>query len=230
MKAINNICRYAAIVFGLASLAFFFVDFAVITAGGDTINFVASQLAFGSEVKSVAGVTYDMAISADILVTLLLTAFGVVSSGLAVKFKKARYAASAFGIASAIYMLVIALYDATKFIDKRPIQNVTEIVHTPFIWVLVALLFVFAAISIAYLLIDDYLEVLASNGEKLTIFKRVIRFFRDYKSEVKKIVWPGYKDVIKNTLIVLIMCLIVGILIWAVDFGLSKLITLILGA
>ena len=229
MKAINNICRYAAIVLGLASLVFFFVDFAVITAGGDTINFVAAELAFGSKVESVNGVVYDMYKSADIFATLFLCAFGVVSSGLAIKFKKARYIAPAFGLASAIYMLVIALYDPTKFIDKRPIQNVTEIAHTPFVWVLVGLLFVFTAISVAHLLIDDYLEVLASNGEKLTIFKRIIRFFREYKSEVKKIVWPNYKDVIKNTFIVLVMCLLVGALIWVVDFGLSKLITLILG-
>lgn len=229
MKAINNICRYAAIVLGLASLVFFFVDFAVITAGGDTFNLVATELAFGSKVESVKGVTENMAISADILATLLLTGLGFVSSCLAVKFKKARYAASAFGLASAIYMLVIALYDPTKFIDKRPLKNVTEIAHTPFVWVLVALLFVFAAISIAHLLVDDYLEVLASNGEKRTIWKRIVHFFRDYKSEVKKIVWPGYKDVIKNTIIVLIMCLLVGILIWAVDFGLGQLITLILG-
>jgi preprotein translocase subunit SecE len=79
------------------------------------------------------------------------------------------------------------------------------------------------------LLIDDYIEVAESKGAKLTIPKRIVRFFRDYKSEVKKIVWPGYKDVIKNTVIVLIMCLIIGLLIWAVDFGLGQLVQLILG-
>jgi preprotein translocase subunit SecE len=70
---------------------------------------------------------------------------------------------------------------------------------------------------------------LASKGEKKTICQRIGLFFRDNKSEVKKIVWPSLRDVIKNTIIVLIMCLIVGALIWAVDFGLGRLIEAILG-
>ena len=90
-------------------------------------------------------------------------------------------------------------------------------------------LFLFAIAATAHLLIDDYLEVLASKGAKLTIFKRIVRFFRDYKSEVKKIVWPGWKEVQKNTLIVLIICLVIGALIWVIDFGLAKLLSLILG-
>ena len=90
-------------------------------------------------------------------------------------------------------------------------------------------LFVLFALSLAYLLVDDYIEVLASKGEKRTIFRRVIQFFRDYKSEVKKIVWPGLKDVVKNTVIVLIMCLLLGIIIWGVDIGLGYLLDFILG-
>ena len=84
--------------------------------------------------------------------------------------------------------------------------------------------------AVAYLLVDDYLEVLASKGAKKTIIKRIALFFRDYKSEIKKIVWPNIKDVLKNTAIVLIMCLLVGIFIWLLDLGLGKLLELILGA
>ncbi|MBE6727243.1 MAG: preprotein translocase subunit SecE [Ruminococcaceae bacterium] len=105
---------------------------------------------------------------------------------------------------------------------------VTELEYTIFVWICVIALFLFAAFAIAYLLIDDYIEVAASKGEKLTIPKRVVRFFRDYKSEVKKIVWPGPRDIVKNTLIVLIMCLLIGALIWVFDFGLGKLLELIL--
>ncbi|MBR5473663.1 MAG: preprotein translocase subunit SecE [Clostridia bacterium] len=67
-----------------------------------------------------------------------------------------------------------------------------------------------------------------SKGAKRTIMQRVIGFIKDYKSEVKKIVWPGIKDVAKNTAIVLVMCLIVGAFIWLLDLGLGKLIELIL--
>ena len=127
-------------------------------------------------------------------------------------------------------MLVIALSEPAKFVDKRPLPDVSGITYSHFVLITAIALFVFTAFAVAYLLIDDYLEVLASKGEKLTIPKRIIRFFRDYKSEIKKIVWPGWKDVVKNTVIVLIMCLIIGVFIWLVDFGLGKLLTLILGA
>ena len=86
----------------------------------------------------------------------------------------------------------------------------------------------FAVAAAAYLLIDDYIEVTQSKGAKRTILKRIIGFFKDYKSEIKKIVWPGFKDVAKNTGIVLAMCLIVGAFIWLLDLGLGKLIELIL--
>ncbi|MBE6781744.1 MAG: preprotein translocase subunit SecE [Ruminococcaceae bacterium] len=62
---------------------------------------------------------------------------------------------------------------------------------------------------------------------KMTLLQRIIHTLRDYKSEVKKIVWPGLRDVVKNGIIVLIMCGIVGIFIWLVDFGLGSLMDLI---
>ena len=127
-------------------------------------------------------------------------------------------------------MLVIALSKDTSYVDRRPIENITDVTLTPFVLILAIVLLVFTIVSAAYLLIDDYIEVKESNGEKLTIPKRVVRFFRDYKSEVKKIVWPGFKEVVKNTAIVLIMCLLLGVLIWLIDFGLGQLLNLILGA
>ena len=59
----------------------------------------------------------------------------------------------------------------------------------------------------------------------------VCRYFRELKSELKKVVWPTPKQVVKNTLIVLASVLIVGIFIWVFDFlagkGINALIDLI---
>ncbi len=228
MKAVNKICRFAAILFGLASIVLFFTDFATLTIGGENYDFVGSVLAFGSK-ATVGKVEYDMARSADILLCFWVTVIAAVISIFSFKSKKLRYAAPGFGAVAGIYMLVIALSNPGSFVDRRPITNVSEIAYTPFVLITAIALLVFTVLALAYLLIDDYLEVLASKGEKLTICKRIIRFFRDYKSEVKKIVWPGIKDVIKNTVIVLIMCLLVGIIIWLVDFGLGQLLNLVLG-
>jgi preprotein translocase subunit SecE len=228
MKVINKVCQILAIVFGLGALVLFFVPFANVTTGSETVSLVGAQLAFGTK-ATVGKVAYNMAKSADILFCLILTAFAAVMSLFSAKSKSLRYVAPGLGLISAIYMLVIALSSPWKFVDKRPLPSVSNIVYSDFVIILAIALFVFAAFAIAYLLIDDYLEVLASKGEKKTICQRIGLFFRDNKSEVKKIVWPSLRDVIKNTIIVLIMCLIVGALIWAVDFGLGRLIEAILG-
>lgn len=229
MKTLNKICWILAMVLGLGSLVLFFTEFVEIVTANGSVNAVGAQLAFGSKVK-MGETVYDMAKSTDILVCFWLTAIAAVMSIFSFKSKKLRYASSGFGIAAAIYMLVIALAKGGKYIDERPIENITEVIRSPFVLITAIALVLFTVAAIAYLLIDDYLEAKASKGEKLTIPKRIVRFLRDYKSEIKKIVWPGLKDVVKNTIIVLIMCLLVGILIWLVDFGLGQLLNLVLGA
>ena len=228
MKTVNKICQILAIVFGLGSVILFFTNFATITTGGTDVSLVGAQLAFGSKIE-VAGNEYDMARSAQILFCFWLTVIGTVISAFSFKSKGLRYTAPGFGIVSAVYMLVMHLSNEGKFVDHRPLPDVTKIAYEPLFLVAVIALFAFTVSAAAYLLIDDYLEVLASKGSKLTIPKRIVRYFKDYKSEIKKIVWPGWKDVAKNTFIVLAICLIIGAFIWVVDFGLAKLLELILG-
>ena len=55
-----------------------------------------------------------------------------------------------------------------------------------------------------------------------------IKYWRDMKGEYKKITWPTFKSVVKNTAITLIMCALVAVFIIAVDLGLSALIDLFL--
>ena len=44
------------------------------------------------------------------------------------------------------------------------------------------------------------------------------RYFRELRSELKKVVWSTPKQVLKNTLIVLACVLVVGVFIWVFDF------------
>lgn len=46
----------------------------------------------------------------------------------------------------------------------------------------------------------------------------------DTISELKKVVWPTRKDTTNLTIMVIIVCLIVGIILGALDFGFYKLI------
>lgn len=55
-------------------------------------------------------------------------------------------------------------------------------------------------------------------------------FLIDTKAEFKKIVWPAPKQVLHNTIVVLVMIVFAGALIWGVDalmsYSLNKLLSL----
>ncbi len=53
-------------------------------------------------------------------------------------------------------------------------------------------------------------------------FKSIASFFKSVKSEGKKVTWAKPKEVLKNSIVVLIVCVIAGIGIFAVDTILSQ--------
>ena len=59
----------------------------------------------------------------------------------------------------------------------------------------------------------------------------ITKYFRELKSELKKVVWPTPKQVLKNTLIVLVCILIVGAFVFvfdkAADTGIKALLSLV---
>ena len=52
--------------------------------------------------------------------------------------------------------------------------------------------------------------------------KKAARWLRDFRGEIKKIVWPDFKTVIKNTGIVLLTVVIIGIPVWILDYILNN--------
>ncbi len=58
---------------------------------------------------------------------------------------------------------------------------------------------------------------------------RIAKWFKDLKSEFKKVVWPSKKKVLNNTSIVLAVMVVATIFVGGLDFGLLKLFSLILG-
>lgn len=58
---------------------------------------------------------------------------------------------------------------------------------------------------------------------------RIVKYLRDLKSEIKKVVWPSRKQVLNNTGIVLTVMIIMGVFLACVDYGLSFLVKLLLG-
>ena len=71
------------------------------------------------------------------------------------------------------------------------------------------------------------------SGEKkpngfLRVFKKIGKFFRDCKGEVKKIVWPTPKAVFRSTGVVLVTIVILGLFIYALDSGFMGLLSLVM--
>ncbi len=62
---------------------------------------------------------------------------------------------------------------------------------------------------------------------KTGFFKKIARFFKDLKSEFKKVVWPTKKQTLQNTGVVLAFMGIVGVAIWCLDWGFLSFFNLI---
>ena len=226
MKTVNKICQILSVIFAAVSLVLFFTDFVTFTTTTGTHSVVGATLGFGGN-PGINGVE-EMATSAEIQFCFWLTVIGLLLSVFSYKSKKVRYFAPAVGLGAGIYMLVSALGEAKYFVDSRPLVETAAPEFTSNVLFTAIALLAFAVFAVAYLLVDDRIEVLESKGAKRTILRRVIGFFKDYKSETKKIVWPGVKDVTKNTIIVIVICLIIGAFIWLLDWGLANLINAIL--
>lgn len=67
-------------------------------------------------------------------------------------------------------------------------------------------------------------------SKKPGLFSKIGKFFREYRSELKKISWPTFGEVVKNTAITLIVVAMVGVIIWLADLGLNQLRTVLLNA
>ena len=57
---------------------------------------------------------------------------------------------------------------------------------------------------------------------------RIVRWFREMKSELKKVQWPTKKQTVNNTAIVIACVLIVGLFIWVFDFVATSVIDLLI--
>ena len=58
----------------------------------------------------------------------------------------------------------------------------------------------------------------SEKNAKPGFFARIGKWFKDMKSELKKVQWPSKKLTVNNTLVVIACVIVVGIFIWLFDF------------
>ena len=67
-----------------------------------------------------------------------------------------------------------------------------------------------------------------ADKKKPGVFARIGKWFKDMRSELKKVQWPTRKQTVNNTLIVIACVVIVGVFIWLFDFVAGQAIELII--
>ena len=64
--------------------------------------------------------------------------------------------------------------------------------------------------------------------KKPSAFSKIAKYFRECKSEIKKIVWPAPKATFRNMGIVLVVLIVIGLFVWGLDTGLIALLKLVM--
>ena len=65
---------------------------------------------------------------------------------------------------------------------------------------------------------------MAETSKKENLFARISRWFREMKSELKKVVWPTGKQLFNNTLVSVVVMIASAIVLWGFDMLASGLV------
>ena len=65
-------------------------------------------------------------------------------------------------------------------------------------------------------------------GPPVGIGQKVAGFFQEFKTEMRKVTWPGRKDTVASTAVVIVTVLVIVAFLGLVDFALGKVVKSIL--
>ena len=105
---------------------------------------------------------------------------------------------------------------------------------------IVALIPIVAAIAGFYYYADEsmllrVLAILAAMGISVAIAmqseagRTAFAFVRDARTEVRKVVWPTFKETVQTTMFVMVAVIIMGICLWLLDMFLSWAVRFLTG-
>ena len=75
---------------------------------------------------------------------------------------------------------------------------------------------------------DKKKESKPDKSAKPGFFARIGKWFKELRSELKKVQWPTRKQTVNNTIIVILCCIVVGIFIWLFDLLAGSVISALL--
>ena len=234
MKILRDFLGVFAVILAvgvIASFCFFpMAEVSTPAADGTATDVAVSglELSFGSDLTEDVnnGNKAEVFKSGWFFISFFTAIFTAIFTVLGFKFMKSYGAAVLFGLINSIIILVIICSRPSAFADFGSL-TVLAANYTPYKFLLLGTSVGATVVAAAAALVKDAIIVAESNGTKKTIPQRVIRFFREYKSELKKVIWPGPRSVVKNTLVVLLVCAVVLLIVWLVDAGMGELFRLV---
>jgi len=57
---------------------------------------------------------------------------------------------------------------------------------------------------------------------------KIFQYLREVKAEMMKVIWPSRRDTIKMTIVVILFSVGVAVFLGAVDYGLSKMVEVLI--
>lgn len=63
--------------------------------------------------------------------------------------------------------------------------------------------------------------------KKPSVYKRFVKFVKEVRSELKKVIWPTKNQLVNYTLTVIAICLLLGAVVWIFDALFGFLYTLV---
>lgn len=238
MKAVSLASRILAAVLSVAIIALLWFGIVHVASAQGTFELSAFQLAFGSTLtKDSMGNALKDAVdlnkSAWYFFTFFMAAIAAICSCVSLirKDNKASTASLVFGAVTGLMTVLFICNTPGTYVDHRPLDIIKgQIWYNNTFIALLCVALAFVVVTIASILIFDYVTVKESNGAKKVLLVRFKAWLLEYKSEIRKITWPKIPAVVRNTVIVLIMCAIMALFIGLADFGLGNLLELVFGS
>ncbi len=56
---------------------------------------------------------------------------------------------------------------------------------------------------------------------------KISTYFKGVKAEMRKVMWPNKKELINYTGVVILISVIVGLVVWVLDLGIHRILSLI---
>ncbi|MGI9666735.1 MAG: preprotein translocase subunit SecE [Acidimicrobiia bacterium] len=68
------------------------------------------------------------------------------------------------------------------------------------------------------------------SDEKLSLWARTVKYFKEVRSELKKVAWPSQAELRTYTIVVFGMTTVITLFVFALDWGFNKLVISVLDA